>query len=269
MQVTSLRGKSLLDRSESKRRWYLPIYPSPAHPESGLRLHIDNGSELEKASWVTINKYYTVPLAAIRNLRKGRKCTLDSQSYSTVLKTMRTFVFWQDISPPILEPTTPRLPRPYSYAGHAVLGNDLRLLSSSGFGYGTMSSHTHPAPPRRPLHPTPSYARYPAPTYVESHQGSVWSSPSPPEPEGWEFSSFLFKLLWLVKMLLRGIFYVGSQPQFWMIILSCGITFGFCCAIRAAYLITMRALESFWDSITNMDWIKGPSMIGKPSFHYM
>lgn len=52
--------------NKARRMGYLPIVPSPAHPDNGILLHLEDGQELRRASYVNTKNHHTV---AIRSLR--------------------------------------------------------------------------------------------------------------------------------------------------------------------------------------------------------
>lgn len=86
-----MNGKCINEYSRvaSIRASHLPIYPAPAHPDSGKVLFLDNGLRLDKDTNVKLKNRYLLPLSLINfrycNHRTQQKYTLQSVSLDIVL----------------------------------------------------------------------------------------------------------------------------------------------------------------------------------------
>ncbi|KAK0509610.1 hypothetical protein JMJ35_008004 [Cladonia borealis] len=89
--LSSLNGKSINEYSRvaSIRASHLPIYPAPAHPDSGKVLFLDNGLRLDRDTNVKLKTRYLLPLSLINfrycDHRTQQKYTLQSVSLNIVL----------------------------------------------------------------------------------------------------------------------------------------------------------------------------------------
>ena len=86
-----MNGRNIEEYSSvaSIRASHLPIYPAPAHPDSGKVLFLDNGLRLDKDTNVELKTRYLLPLSLINfrycDHRTQQKYTLQSVSLDVVL----------------------------------------------------------------------------------------------------------------------------------------------------------------------------------------
>ncbi|KAJ4390204.1 hypothetical protein N0V85_007457 [Neurospora sp. IMI 360204] len=95
LMVTSFGGRDLITRhrhdyERRKRAHYLPIDPSPAHPDApdkNVVLKLGHGAVLRKNSWVNTETQYRVVLSLLRNYdwRAGKIFVLMPESYARLM----------------------------------------------------------------------------------------------------------------------------------------------------------------------------------------
>jgi hypothetical protein len=94
----------------SLRLQYLPIAPSPPHPDNQHLLHIE-GERLHKPSYICIRQAMTFSTKAFRQF--GNRKLADT-SYSTLLLYTSSIEVLNFVPVTRTTPSTPALPRPYS-----------------------------------------------------------------------------------------------------------------------------------------------------------
>ncbi|KAF2759838.1 hypothetical protein EJ05DRAFT_499029 [Pseudovirgaria hyperparasitica] len=109
--LTSFNGQSLSVRHPTRinnRAQYLPIHPSPPHPDTKELLYLSPGPPLRKASYIGLSKRHQVPTSALVHYDRKTKAKyrLTPQSWKLLLEKLdlpQTLLF---------NPPTPLFPPP-------------------------------------------------------------------------------------------------------------------------------------------------------------
>jgi hypothetical protein len=86
--MTSLGGKDLQERhprNSKVRSVHIPIHPSNAHPDNGMRLHLIDNQQLPKNSYVKLKPRRTIKAALLRPW-KHEQYQLSAKSLKTLMK---------------------------------------------------------------------------------------------------------------------------------------------------------------------------------------
>ncbi|KIW87692.1 uncharacterized protein Z519_11666 [Cladophialophora bantiana CBS 173.52] len=190
LTITSFDGKGLESRhfkDASRRRRYLPIYPSPAHPEShNITLYLAGNAELPKLSWVNTHNEIVADWRVLKPFKpsnvQGKRLYLTAASYENLLQH-------------IVDPNSPPKPfgltnkpqnllllMPHSLpARFQALPNHVEVASRSGITnyprqvQSTLSRNRYTPQPS----PLPTHDRLPPP---QLQPQSSFTSSTPPLP---------------------------------------------------------------------------------------
>ncbi|AEO63740.1 uncharacterized protein THITE_2126199 [Thermothielavioides terrestris NRRL 8126] len=155
---TDIRDRFPRDRDAALRRAYLPIHPA-SNPDVETVLHLADGAELSKKSYVNTRKKHTVPLRIIRPYvghgpAAAEQYILTRESYLALARHARFDTYL---------PATVREPGPLL----AELPPAERLGLEPPVSHGTMAVAKAPTPPLSPIlrdtspYTTPALRSYP------------------------------------------------------------------------------------------------------------
>jgi hypothetical protein len=117
LQITSFSGTDLSVRhahDTKARALHLPIFPSNAHPDNGMRLYLADDQRLSKNSYIKIKPCRTVSTALLRPCKHG-KFRLQTKSLKKLIKHMGFTDPWPkvvQVQEPVQAPRPVRSPRP-------------------------------------------------------------------------------------------------------------------------------------------------------------
>jgi len=81
-KITSFKGKCLEDKNRRIQDHYLPIFPSPPHPDNGNRLYLEGNGKLPKLSWINTKKPISLDWRILDDFTVGgRRLCLTRTSY--------------------------------------------------------------------------------------------------------------------------------------------------------------------------------------------
>ncbi|KAF1915523.1 hypothetical protein BDU57DRAFT_450835 [Ampelomyces quisqualis] len=114
--ITSFGGTDLSIRhahDTKARALHLPIYPSNAHPDNGMRLYLAGDQRLSKNSYIKIKPCRTIPTALLRPCKHGN-FRLKTKSLQKLIKHMEFTDPWPkvgQVQQPVRAPQpVPKLP---------------------------------------------------------------------------------------------------------------------------------------------------------------
>ena len=140
--MSSLRGQTIEQYCGTGRRharsFMIPLYPAPAHPDTGALLHLQAGAhpQLNKETYVKIQETFQIPRWAMRSMRScpaqlradSLKHLLKSVECRTLLQT-RELLQWRKCDVGI-----PRMPTNHFFAGPIPNGSACALRSPATYG---------------------------------------------------------------------------------------------------------------------------------------